>query len=143
MSSFSFRRKAWTHKHWRLWVLLGAVSWGYQCKQIQEPHQETMVPSRQEFMFFFEPLTSLIPGLAIHMAREHNVPRIYMRLDWVQIIPRSKLREMILKGNVSLMEEIESGKISVNACDETGESLLSRVTLFIYRNIAVAGIPSP
>jgi len=48
-----FRKTVWIHRYGRLWVLLGAVSWYYQCKQIQTLHEETMVPSYEQLNFSF------------------------------------------------------------------------------------------
>ncbi len=63
-----------------------------------------------------------------------------MRLNWVQIIPQSKFSELQLRDITFLKQEIESGNLSVNACDERGEPLLSHVTLPMYRCNAVSGI---
>ncbi len=128
MNSSAIHREDVAHRQWKLWLLLWVISWDYQCCKIQKLDHDNLISTQEQFRFSLGPLTSLVPGLVIQMARDRVVPRIYMRMDWIQLVPLHHFIRMHEKGELFLKQEIESGRLSVNACDEHGQSLLNYVS---------------
>lgn len=115
-------------------MLLWAVIWNYECEKAQKAHQGTLILIHEKFRFSLEPLTSLVPGLVVQMIRDQNVPGIHMRLDWTQLVGRSEFERIVSKGDLFLRQEVESRRLSVNACDESGLSLLGFVSIMFSKS---------
>ena len=130
------RQKIRTDVHRRLWMPLVAVSLEYQHDKFREAHHQTFVSLYQQLKFSIEPLTSLLPSLIMYVARDHAVPRIHMRLQWTQFIGRREFHRILgHKDDTLIKQDIESRRLSVNAIDERGKSLLSYVKE-IFSNIS-------
>ena len=111
---------------------------------MQEAHQQTLVPAYEQISVSLEPLISLVPGLAIVLARDRIIPRIYMRLHWTQMVPRRELMQELTwiedEGILGLKQKVESRRLSVNAYEEYGLSLLFYVSPIIHSDTAVCGL---
>lgn len=121
-----------THRQWRVWLLWWVMSWDYQCCKIQKLDHDNLITTQEQFRLSLGPLTSLVPGLVIQMARDRVVPRIYMRVDWIQLVPVGDLIRLEKKGELYLKQEIETGRLSANACVAPGQSLLNFVSTTVY-----------
>ncbi|KAI9866450.1 MAG: hypothetical protein M1830_005969, partial [Pleopsidium flavum] len=130
-----------TDRRWNRWLLIGTLSLYRQCQNTQEAYQATENLARERFGVSFASSISFLTGFPAHLVRDSRKPQIYISLTWWQCVPHQVLCSMTSrKGMTSgkgldVKQEVESGRLSVNAYDEYGRTLLRHVAVFEPRMV--------
>ncbi len=122
-----------TIRRWNLWLLFGTLSLYRQCQNTQEAYEATRKLARERFGVSFASSVSFLTGFTAHLVRDSSTPQIYISLTWRQYVPTLVLHDLAMGKGPNIKQELDSGRLSVNAYDEYGITLLHWVSASNYR----------